>query len=436
MSNLLASYFTNSGNDITNNTSTTDIAGRSFFDIISDCKDFNEEQVECIENSNLEIWPYPDSVKASNSSFKFAISEPLVDPIRILINKYFGAAEAAKRVLPNADSVVPDANGLQILIKCGCFRSVVNLTYKILSSLPNEELYTSFSLQIWFIRISILLKTKFFKEAEMELKQFDNFEKAEFFYQTKQPGQIGTFVPFGLRILNAELAHYMGNSNESVSNLYKILSIVKKILLDLPQDSVARKVWNERKNKILFSISNILISRKNYSKAMEILKSIAESEYADKNAVWSSIGKLYATLGDALNASNSFKKAKAFSKENPSNKCRNLLNLSFLKIINHQYKEAFDYLQEADQLAPHNSTILNNMAFCLFYSGNLIEAIKLIESKIHLNPAKYLNESLLFNLCTLYELESSKALQKKQNLLFWLNVYAGDGFNETCLQLQ
>lgn len=76
----------------------------------------DEEQVECIENSNLEIWPYPDSVKASNSSFKFAISEPLVDPIRILINKYFGAAEAAKRVLPNADSVVPDANGLQILI--------------------------------------------------------------------------------------------------------------------------------------------------------------------------------------------------------------------------------------------------------------------------------------------------------------------------------
>lgn len=76
------------------------------------------------------------------------------------------------------------------------------------------------------------------------------------------------------------------------------------------------------------------------------------------------------------------------------------------------------------------------MAFCLFYSGNLIEAIKLLESRIHLNPSKYLNESLLFNLCTLYELESSKAIQKKLNLLLWLNVYAGDGFNETCLQLQ
>lgn len=133
MSNILASYFTNSGNDITSNTNTTDIAGRSFFDIISDCKNFSnilvdnkkllknnlildEEIEECIPNSNLEIWPYPNSVKALNNSFKFAITESLIDPIRILINKHFGATEASKRVLPNAESVLPDANGLQILI--------------------------------------------------------------------------------------------------------------------------------------------------------------------------------------------------------------------------------------------------------------------------------------------------------------------------------
>lgn len=76
------------------------------------------------------------------------------------------------------------------------------------------------------------------------------------------------------------------------------------------------------------------------------------------------------------------------------------------------------------------------MAFCLFYSGNLKEAIAFIEKQIHSNPRKVLNESLLFNLCTLYELESSKAQQKKANLLLWLNVYTGDGFNETCIQLQ
>lgn len=76
----------------------------------------DEELEEYVPNSNLEIWPYPNSVKASDNFFKFAITEPLIDPIRILINKHFGASEASKRVLPNAESVLPDANGLQILI--------------------------------------------------------------------------------------------------------------------------------------------------------------------------------------------------------------------------------------------------------------------------------------------------------------------------------
>ena len=84
-----------------------------------------------------------------------------------------------------------------------------------------------------------------------------------------------------------------------------------------------------------------------------------------------------------------------------------------------------------------NSKILNNMAFCLFYSGNLKGAIALIEKHVHMFPrTNSLNESLIFNLCTLYELESAKSHQKKLNLLLWLNVYVGDGFNESCIQLQ
>lgn len=38
-------------------------------------------------------------------------------------------------------------------------------------------------LQIWFLRISMLLKLKLFNEAEIELRQFGNFENSEFFYE-------------------------------------------------------------------------------------------------------------------------------------------------------------------------------------------------------------------------------------------------------------
>ena len=107
-----------------------------------------------------------------------------------------------------------------------------------------------------------------------------------------------------------------------------------------------------------------------------------------------------------------------------------------MRIANGLYEEAYEILTEANNLVPENAIIINNKAFCLFYSGNLKGAISLIEN--HLNAkttGKSLNDSMIFNLCTLYELESARAQQKKLALLHRLNTIAGDGFNEACLQL-
>ena len=158
MSNPLASYFTNSS-DLN---SSSDIGGRSFFDVISECKDFSntnllikilfynqcnidnlddrDSSVLLEEDSIYDLWPLPEKLKNLDTNlnditneFYFAIQEPLVslfkekffifdlfffqnDPIKQLVLKHFGTQEASKRQLPNADSVVCDVNGLQILI--------------------------------------------------------------------------------------------------------------------------------------------------------------------------------------------------------------------------------------------------------------------------------------------------------------------------------
>ena len=43
-------------------------------------------------------------------------------------------------------------------------------------------------------------------------------------------------ITFGLRMLNAELAYYLGKPDESINNLLRILKIVKTIINDLPND--------------------------------------------------------------------------------------------------------------------------------------------------------------------------------------------------------
>lgn len=443
MSNPLASYFTNS-NDL-DDTNGTDLGGRSFFDVISECKDFNKETDTTNitnEDHTYDIWPTPENLISQNhvtdTKFNFAFNEPLGDPLKNIVNKFYGEKESEKRILPNAESVIADVNGIQILIKCGCIRSVINLTTKILKDI--DPTYSPYSLQIWYLRIACLMKLKLFKEAEYELVQFQEFNKKQYFYEfhsEQYPCRKGSMIPFGLRMLNAELPHYLGRSDDSIQNLYKILSIVQNVLKNLEHDNdESCKIWYVRKTKVLFSIINILIGRKSYEKAIEMLSQVLETQYVDKCAIWSCIGKLFVQMGALMDASDSFLKAKDFSNQKSiEDNARILINLSLIRIANGMYNEAYDSLIEANNIIPNNPTITNNMAFCLFYSGNLKQAITLIENFIRNNPNNNVNESIIFNLCTLYELESAKAHQKKLNLLLWLNVYAGDGFYEACLQL-
>lgn len=66
------------------------------------------------------------------------------------------------------------------------------------------------------------------------------------------------------------------------------------------------------------------------------------------------------------------------------------------------------------------------MGVCLLYGGHLKEAIGVLESAIELNPVQGLNESLLLNLCILYDMESSKGRMKKFALLRQISKYQSD----------
>lgn len=57
------------------------------------------------------------------------------------------------------------------------------------------------------------------------------------------------------------------------------------------------------------------------------------------------------------------------------------------------------------------------MAVCFLYMGKMHEAISLYEKAINLNPSKSINEALLLNCSTLYELESNESKKKKIDLL-------------------
>jgi len=117
---------------------------------------------------------------------------------------------------------------------------------------------------------------------------------------------------------------------------------------------------------------------------------------------------------------------------------RDLVDKGLIAVAKNDFPEAYVIFQKALHLDTGNTMILNNMGVCLLYAGKLKDAINLYERAINLNPQKSLNESLLVNLSTLYELESNNSKAKKYNLLRLINRYKPD-LNisiEICLKLQ
>lgn len=111
------------------------------------------------------------------------------------------------------------------------------------------------------------------------------------------------------------------------------------------------------------------------------------------------------------------------------------MNKGLLALSAGSFDEAHRHFVAATKLDPYNSVAVNNVAVCLLFLGKLKEALAMLERIIWQDPKTNLQEGLLFNLCTIYELESSYSSQKKQKLLELVSEHRGDGFNISCLKI-
>lgn len=108
-----------------------------------------------------------------------------------------------------------------------------------------------------------------------------------------------------------------------------------------------------------------------------------------------------------------------------------------IAVAQNDYREAYSFFQKSLAIDPTNALVLNNVGVCLLYLGKQKDAIGIFERAITANEQKNLSESLILNLCTLYELESSNDVSKKLALLKQLNRHSTElNINiEYCLKL-
>ncbi|XP_025020193.1 trafficking protein particle complex subunit 12 isoform X3 [Python bivittatus] len=346
------------------------------------------------------------------------------DAVKDLMLRFLGEHAAVKRQALNANSVEQSFQGLKQLI-------------------------------IWFVRLALLVKLGLYQNAEMEFEPFGNLDQPDLYYEYYPhvyPGRKGSMVPFSMRILHAELQQYLGNPQESLDRLHSMKTICRKILGNLEHGlaedgsmtnitqenrQASVQLWRSRLGRVMYSTANCLLMMKDYVLAVETYHTIMKYYPEQEPQLLSGIGRIFLQIGDIKMAEKYFQDVEKVAQklDGLKNQIMILMNRAFLHLGQNNFAEAHKFFTEILKIDPSNAVANNNAAVCLLYLGKLKDSLRQLEGMVQQDPKHYLHESVLFNLTTMYELESSRSMQKKQALLEAVAVKEGDSFNTQCLKL-
>lgn len=293
-----------------------------------------------------------------------------------------------------------------------CWSSAVDWTTNNLLKNPHDY-------HIWFIRFACMIKLHLFQELESEFETFGNLNSY-------------TKFPFSLRLLHAELPIHMvpSRSHESLDRLFRLLMITNTILSILPKDQT--HLWHKRRLRILYSIANCYILMKRIDSIVSILENqIIKNETIEQQIeLYLLIVRILLQTGDELNAQRAFDRALGLlpSKENLSHEFLRTKELFAL------FRNDFSNNKLLLSSALDNTIEVNNNCVVLLYMSKMKESLEIYEKLIR-QKSENIHEAIIYNICTIYELESFRFMQKKHDLIDYISRYVGDGFSLSALKL-
>ncbi|XP_061724134.1 trafficking protein particle complex subunit 12 [Cydia pomonella] len=392
--------------------------------------------------------------------------EELPDSLHAVAVKYLGVSAAGRGGMARADAARGEA-GLRELLRAGCLRAAINLSATLLAQhkqgpgragrLPGAR-HSARSLQLWLARFCAMLRVRLAAQAAQEAEAFGDCGQPDMYYEfypDQYENRTGSMVPFALRLLIAEMPAHAGRPEKALPSLYAVLAVVQQMLANLKagktedgsavlaaeQDRAeSLRLWAGRETRVQHSIVNCAIALKDYRLASKIISGLQEAaaSAAQKRALASAQCRLWLLAGHCLAAATHLQQARELRQQLcPTPDVREYVDLGLLEVAQGRYKEAYENFIKANDQEPTNIMVANNLAVCLLYLGRLKEAIAALQAALRAAPERALGPRLLLNLCTLYELESSKNMDKKLNLLRMLCKYKSDTIPNVmeCLKL-
>jgi tetratricopeptide (TPR) repeat protein len=223
-----------------------------------------------------------------------------------------------------------------------------------------------------------------------------------------------------------------------VSEMRSSLNDVDKSTRQEQDDNLKR--WQQRQEFVISCIISHHLNQKDFILVLKWFKQLLLNHPSDPS-LYSKLGYVLMQLGDLNGASRVFEEVERIvgeTKNDPSSsylKCLIYRNRGMKLVSQKKYLEAIKEFEAALAIDPLDVVSANNKALCSMYSRDLIGSTKVLESILDKAPSLALNESLVLNLCSMYELASVHNHQTKKNLSDWIQKVAPSDFDISCTRL-
>lgn len=267
------------------------------------------------------------------------------------------------------------------------------------------------------------------------------FESYRDLYPEDEYGS-GSFVPFELLLLSIEVRIRQGDA-AAVSDSYELKRECAARAREAQRSprkgespKVAAKIWHDREALLLSSICSYHMLAQQQDAAADVASELVMRQGRSALALYM-YARVLLHIGDFDAAETVLHEADAHPSASPALK---RVHRGMLLAAQGRFQEALgeydaalrEHADEVPGRSPHNLWVFasNNAAICLMHRGRLAEAIDRLEACLRREPETALDEGLVFNLATLYDLAYPDSTNDKKRVLQRLaSRFGRQGFN-------
>ncbi len=216
---------------------------------------------------------------------------------------------------PKLATLQPDLGGLRALAQAGQFEQLIALSEVVMQGLakllPHDRLAVRHARLVAFLR---LRKHDF---ANAELEEIGELDRPQYCYETYAAayadGRKGSFVPFSLRVLKAEMPGRLSSERTAVDDTVDALLALRSWCRSQAGSDDA-ELWRARDDCITERLVAHATASQEVEKALSLMKEQAERRPVEQQSSWlTKLGRVYLQYGQLAAAEDAFSRAEAYS---------------------------------------------------------------------------------------------------------------------------